>query len=165
MLRIIRMPPRQRATRRTSAEGLPPDRVTIDFAVLGDFAQTTGGKLTVVGAGWSVVNAQQYPQILPFGLGIGILVPWSETNAPHQFAFAIEDADSNQIASGGGVVEAGRQPGMPVGMVQRVVLGIAGQVQLPKPGTYVVVVTAAGDEKRIVFEALPVPGLRIGPAL
>jgi len=157
------MPPKKRPTRRTSRERLPRQRVSIDFAVLGDFAQAAGGKLTIVGAGWTIVNAQQYPQALPFGLGIGILVPWSETNAPHEFAFVIQDADGTQLASGGGRVEAGRQAGIPVGMPQRVVLGIAGQMVLPKPGTYVIVVTAAGDEKRIVFEALPVPALRLGP--
>lgn len=156
------MPPKKRPARRTTRERLPPERVGIDFAVLGDFAQSAGGKLTIVGAGWSVVNAQQYPQSLPFGLGIGIGVPWSETNAQHQFGFVIQDADGNQLASGGGMVEAGRQPGMPVGMGQRVVFGIVGQLQLPKPGSYVIVVSAAGDEKRIVFEALPVPALRLG---
>lgn len=156
------MPPKKRPARRTSSERLPRERVCIDFAVLGDFAQSAGGKLTIVGAGWSLVNAEQYPQSLPFGLGIGILVPWSETNAQHQFGFVIQDGDGNQLASGGGMVEAGRQPGMPVGMVQRVVFAVAGQLQLLKPGSYVIVVSAAGDEKRIVFEALPVPALRPG---
>jgi hypothetical protein len=156
------MPPKTRPTRRATRERLPRDRVIIDFAVLGDFAQAAFGKLTVVGAGWNVVNAQQYPQSVPFGLGIGILVPWSETNALHQFAFVIQDGDGNQLASGGGNVEAGRQPGTPVGMAQRVVLAVAAQLELPKPGTYVIVVSAASDEKRIVFEALPVPALRLG---
>lgn len=157
------MPSKKRPARRASAERLPRERVGIDFAILGDFAQVANGKLTIVGAGWNMVNAQQYPQTLPFGLGMGILVPWSETNAQHQFAFVIQDADGNQLASGGGQVEAGRQPGMPVGMVQRVVVGFAGQLQLQKPGTYVIVITAADDEKRIAFEALPIPVLRLGP--
>lgn len=156
------MPAKKRPARRTSRERLPPERVCIDFAILGDFAQAAGGKLTIVGAGWNLVNAQQYPQALRFGLGIGISVPWSETNAQHQFGFVIQDADGNQLASGGGIVEAGRQPGMPVGMIQRVVLGVAGEIQLQKPGTYVIVISAAGDAKRIVFEALPVPALRPG---
>ena len=103
------MPPRKRTNRRPARTPLPADRVVIDFAILGDYAQTSGGKLTIVGAGWSVVNAQQYPQDLQFGLGVGILVPWSETNTQIAFAFVIQDADGNQLASGGGQ-SRGRTP-------------------------------------------------------
>lgn len=157
------MAKRKTPIRRTTSTKVPRERVCIDFAILGDFAQVANGKLTVVGAGWNIINAQQYPQNVNFGLGIGILVPWGDTNTQHPFGFAIQDADGNQLVSGGGQVEAGRQAGMPAGMYQRVVFAIAGQLTLPRPGTYVVLVTAAGDEKKITFEALPVPGLRMSP--
>ena len=153
------MPPRKRTAKRKVTGPLNQDRVMLDFAVLGDFAQVADGKLTIVGAGWNLINAKQYPLQLPFGLGIGILIPWSETNTKHRFGFALEDADGNQLLSSGGDVEAGRKPGMPAGMSQRVVLGVAGTLELRKPGAYVFVVSAGDDEKRITFEALPIPGL------
>ena len=154
------MPPRKKTAKGKSAGPLNQDRVILDFAVLGDFAQVAEGKLTIVGAGWNMINAKQYPLQLPFGLGIGILIPWSETNAKHPFRFVLEDADGNQLLSSGGDVEAGRKPRMPAGMSQRVVLGVAGTLELHKPGTYVFVVSAGDDEKRITFEASPIPGLR-----
>lgn len=153
------MPPRKKTSKRKTTDLVKADKVSIDFAVLGDFAQVSDGKLTVVGAGWNMVNAKQYPLSLPFGLGIGILIPWSETNAKHPFGFVLEDADGNQLLSSGGEVEAGRKPGIPVGMAQRVVLGVAGSLDLRKPGAYVIVVSAGGDEKRITFEASPIPGV------
>jgi hypothetical protein len=45
---------------------------------------------------------------------------------------------------------------MPAGMTQRMVIGLAGQLQLPAPGTYEIIVSAAQDQKKIVFQALPV---------
>lgn len=151
------MPPQKPKRKSSSAQTrLPRDKVSIDFVVLGDFAQTANGKLTVVGAGWNIVNAQQYPQVLPFGIGIGILVPWGETNRKHEFKFIIRASEGPELASGGGEFEAGRQPGMPPGMTQRLVIGIAGQMQVPSPGTYEIMVESAGDAKRIHFEALPV---------
>ncbi len=132
----------------------------IDFAVLGDFAQAVAGKLTVVGAGWNIVNAVQYPMVIPFGLGLGFLVPWHETNRQQQFTFAIRSSEGPELASGSGDFEVGRQTGLPVGMTQRVVVGLAGQIQIPGPGPYEITVSCAGREKQIVFQALPV-GLQL----
>lgn len=141
---------RQRST------GLPRDRIRIDFVVLGDFAQATNGKLTIVGAGWTLYNATQYPALVPFGLGIGILVPWTDTNVKHEFTFRIEGNEHQELAKGGGTFEVGRQPGTPQGMAQRVTFGIAGQLQIPGPGTYKIAVACADDKKGVTFQALPV---------
>ena len=148
----------EQTPRRRQRDLVPQDKVCIDFAILGDFAQMAAGKLTIVGAGWTVINAQQYPQMVPFGLGIGISIPWTETNRQHPFTFTIQADNGAQIASGGGQVEAGRQPGMPVGMTQRATLGIAGQFQISGSGTYRVIVTAGEDSKTITFEAMPAGG-------
>ena len=139
---------------RTSA--LRPERVEIDFVILADFAQAAQGKLNLVGGGWNLHHAKQYPSNLPFGVGIGILVPWSLTNRKFSFKFVIM-AEGAEMGAGGGDFEVGRQPGIPPGMVQRVVVGFSGQIQLPQPGTYELIVSTSGDEKRITFEALPVP--------
>ena len=144
--------PKKKAAR----EALPVSKVEIDFVVLADFAQAAQGKLNLIGGGWNIHNAKQYPSNLQFGVGIGILVPWSLTNRKFKFKFVIM-TDGNQLADGGGDFEVGRQPGMPAGMVQRVVVGFSGQIQLPKPGTYELIVSTSEDEKRITFEALPVP--------
>ena len=136
---------------------LQPDRCEIDFVVLADFAQAVQGKLTLVGGGWNLHSPRQYPSLLPFGLGIGILIPWSETNRRHAMKFVIKKSEGSQLIEGGGEFEIGREAGIPPGMTQRAVLGLAGQIQLQEPGTYEIIVTIEGDEKRVSFEARPVP--------
>ena len=141
---------------------LPSQKVEIDFVLLGDFAQASNGKLTVVGAGWNIWNTPKYPNVLPFGLGIGFLVPWQETNRKHKFTFRIAASEGDMLAEGGGEFEIGRKTGIPPGMMQRVVIGLHGQVEVKSPGTYEILVTCAGQRKTVTFEALPVPQLSAG---
>jgi hypothetical protein len=150
-------PKRRPARARRAAVGLKPDRIEIDFVILADFAQAVQGKLTLVGGGWNRHNPGEYPSTLPFGLGIGILVPWSETNRKHPMKFVIRKSEGPELLGGGGEFEVGREVGTPAGMTQRAVLGLAGQLQLLEPGTYEIVVMAGDDEKRVTFESLPVP--------
>jgi hypothetical protein len=130
------------------SEVLLEESVRLDFVVLGDFAQAVNGKLTVVGAGWTLVHAQQYPVTIPVGIGIGILVPWSETNRKHSFRFLIKHSEHATGFDGGGEFEVGRQPGIPTGMEQRVAFGFAGQLKLQEPGTYELIVECAADSRR-----------------
>ena len=148
---------RRRTTRASTSASPVSDRIRIDFVILADFAQAVQGKLSVIGGGWNLHNATQYPSTLHFGLGIGILVPWPETNRKHKFNFVIRASEGAELASGGGDFEVGRQPGLPPGMTQRVVIGLSGQLQIPQPGSYEVAVTAADVERVVTFEALPVP--------
>ena len=143
--------------KKAASSPLGPDRIEIDFVILADFAQAVQGKLNLIGAGWNIHNAKQYPSLLPFGIGIGILVPWSLTNRRHNFRFVIKASEGADVASGGVGFEVGRPLGIKPGMTQRVVVGFSGQLQLPEPGTYELIVSAAGDEKRVTFEGLPVP--------
>ena len=153
---------KKRRGRRNSG-GLPSQTVSIDFVLLGDFAQASNGKLTVVGAGWNIWNTPKYPNALPFGLGIGFLVPWQETNRKHKFTFKIAASEGDVLAEGGGDFEIGRKPGIPPGMSQRVVIGLSGQLEIKSSGTYEIVVSCAGTQKAVIFEALPVPLAQLPP--
>jgi len=150
-------PPEATAGRsRRASQREPPEAVEIDFVILADFAQAGGGKLNLIGGGWNVYRATQYPVILPFGLGIAFLVPWSLTNRKHPWGFAIRRSEGMELASGGGDFEIGRETGIPPGMTQRVTIGMAGQLQLLEPGTYEIVVRTGEVEKRVTFEALTI---------
>lgn len=136
---------------------MPNQKVEIDFVLLGDFAQVTDGKLTVVGAGWNIWNTPKYPNVLPFGLGIGFLVPWNETNRKHKFTFKIAASEGATLAEGGGEFEIGRETGIPPGMIQRAVIGFSGQLKIESSGTYEIVVSCAGQRKTVIFEVRTVP--------
>ena len=146
------------AQKRTKARGagLPGDSIEIDFVILADFAQAVGGKLSLIGGGWDLHNTTQYPTIIPFGVGIGILVPWPLTNRKHSFQLVIKGSEGPELLRADGEFEVGGQAGTPPGMTQRVTLGLSGQLQVSGPGTYEIIVTAGKSSKRVTFEALPI---------
>jgi hypothetical protein len=93
--------------------------------ILADAAQEVGGKLYILGGGWSVTG----PEPTPMALAIKIGVPWDQANRRHQFKIMLlgEDGERPQIlepATGqpqavdfefGGDLEVGRPPGLPPG--------------------------------------------------
>jgi len=137
------------AAKRTSVK----EQVEIDFVILGDFAQAVEGKLYMLGGGWTIHNAQGFPSFLVFGLGLGFLVPWGETNRQHHFDFLVKGSEGPELARGGGDFEIGREAGTPAGITQRVVVGIAGQLQIPQAGAYEIEVKIGDIVKRVTFEA------------
>lgn len=136
-------------------EPLEREEITIDFVILADFAQAVQGKLNLIGGGWNLHHAKEYPSNLLLGLGIGILVPWSETNRQHTLQFEIKKSEGATVMQGKGEYAIGRDVSTPVGMEQRVTLAISAPVQVPEPGTYEVIVSTVGKRKRVTFEALP----------
>lgn len=91
--------------------------------LLADYAADQNGKLTLVGAGWSVTTT-------PANIGLGILfrVPWDLANTPFKFIIKLLDDDGNAVVfprpDGStapvqieGDFEVGRPPGLPRGSV------------------------------------------------
>ncbi len=154
------MTTRKSPKKRRPAPVLPRDAIGIDFVILGDFAQAVNGKLNLIGGGWNVHNATQYPSVMQFGIGIGFLVPWALTNRSYTFELVIKESEGTDLLKAGGEFEAGRKAGIPPGMTQRLTLGISGHIQLNSPGTYEIIVTTDKASKQISFEALPVRGRR-----
>ena len=87
--------------------------------LLADFARVAGGKLDVIGGGWSMMNAQG-----PFGFFVAALfqIPWDQTNTKHAFRFELLDADGQGVPTGDdedlvhaeGEFEAGRPAGLTI---------------------------------------------------
>ena len=148
---------RARSKAATELTTVPLDRLEIDFVILADAAQVKDGKLYMLGGGWSVYHAKQYPLNFPFSIAIGILVPWSETNLTHKFEFVIKASEGETLGKGNGEFEIGRAVGIRPGVTQRVTLAVGGQLGAQAPGTFEVIVTIRGDEKRITFELLKAP--------
>lgn len=147
---------RKRTKKAQELEPLEREEIEIDFVILADFAQAVQGKLNLIGGGWNLHHARAaYPSNLLLGLGIGILVPWSETNRQHTLHFEIKKSEGPMVMEGKGEYAIGRDVLTPVGMTQRVTLGISAPVVVPEPGTYEVTVSTAGKRKRVTFEALP----------
>src|SRR5207302_897363 len=93
-----RGPIRARANRRRASPSayIRPVKATL---LLADYARVSGGKLDVIGGGWSIMNAQG-----PFGFYVAVLfqIPWDQTNTKHTFRFDLIDADGQSIPTTGG---------------------------------------------------------------
>jgi hypothetical protein len=104
----------------------PPDapRAMDVTMLLCDAAQEAGGKLFVLGGGWSVVLAPNVP--ISMALAIKLSIPWDQANQPHPMRAALITDDGEPVTPEGapapitaeGVIEVGRpdnlKPGTPI---------------------------------------------------
>jgi hypothetical protein len=87
--------------------------------LLCDAAQEVGGKLYILGGGWSVIWLPGLPT--PVTLAVKLAVPWDQANHPHAVRAALVDDDGEPVDFGTGPVEAsgqvevGRPPGLKPG--------------------------------------------------
>ena len=89
--------------------------------MLADAAQEVGGKLYILGGGWSLTG----PGPAPMAIALKIEVPWDRTNERHQLLLELLDEDGLPIAVQGpdgnlplqvtGNLEVGRPPGVKPG--------------------------------------------------
>ena len=87
--------------------------------MLADSAQAVGGKLYVLGGGWSITG----PAPTPFAIAGKIEVPWDLATQPHSARLELVDADGNAVEAptidGGSeplVVELPIETGIPPGL-------------------------------------------------
>jgi len=85
--------------------------------LLCDAAEESGGKLYVLGGGWSVIQVPNVP--VNMALAIKMSVPWDQTNEPHSIRANLitEDGDpvrtpENVPVKAEGEIEVGRPVGM-----------------------------------------------------
>lgn len=102
-----------------------PEPLVADFLILADAAQVQGDKLYMLGGGWSLVWAKEFPAQHQMSIAAGILVPWLETNRRHAFRVAVRTEGGATLGEFGGEFEQGRPAGLPAGATQRVMLSVA----------------------------------------
>ena len=126
---------------------------TVEFLVIANHAEAREGLLYLSGACWTdlwrAAPAGGPPPITHFGVGVAVLVPWSETNRPHHLVIHIEDEDGREVIRTEGDLELGRPVGIPAGSDQRAVLAINADLVFPRSGGYRLV-AEMGDERRTV---------------
>jgi len=93
--------------------------------MLADSAQEVGGKLYILGGGWSITG----PEPVPMAIALKLEVPWDRTNVQHSLLLELLDEDGEPVLVPGpeddrvplqvtGEFEAGRpagiKPGTPI---------------------------------------------------
>jgi hypothetical protein len=108
--------------------------VTADFLILADAAQVQGEKLHMLGGGWSIIWAKQFPATHQLAVVAAILIPWMETNTKHEFRIRIVAEDSTVFGEVHGQFEQGRPAGMPAGTTQRMMVAANMSIRLERAG-------------------------------
>jgi hypothetical protein len=138
--------------------------VESDFMMVADGAQAVGGKLYVLGGGWSHLFVSQLPgkPLTPFAVALGLRVSYDLTNRRFTFTLEVVDADGQQIGEppAAGEFEVGRPPGLRPGTSQTVVFAIVVAPEFPAAGRYEFRALVDGDlVKQIPIEVVQQPGL------
>jgi len=136
---------------------------TVEYLLLANHAEVQNGLLYVSGAGWA--NLYRGPRkpddpllISHFGVGASLLIPWNETNQPHQLVIrVVKDGSDEELARVEGGIEIGRPSGLESGAEQHVVIGIGVDVPFPEEGSYRVVMRVGQDERSVGFKVLDQP--------
>jgi hypothetical protein len=135
-----------------------PTKLEVDFMMLADGAQAVGGKLYVLGGGWTNLLVPELPgrPQAPFAVALGITVPYNLTNRRFTLALELADSDSNRV---GDVFtaefEQGRPPGLRPGATQSILIGINAHPEFPAPGRYNFSASIDGEPlKSVPFEVV-----------
>jgi hypothetical protein len=119
--------------------------------LLCDAADEVGGKLYVMGGGWTHTGAVNEPTSM--ALALVISVPWDETNKEHQLKTVLITADGETVIQDGravaseGTFEMGRPPRVKQGSALNVPLAFSYHGLTLKQGGYVWEVRINGDAK------------------
>jgi len=127
----------------------------IEFVIVANHAEAHNGLLYLSGAGWNEAALGFSPEgpstALHFGIGVSVLVPWTETNRKHHLQVRMEHEDGGEpLFRADGDLEVGRPPSVHHGADQRAVLAIDGIAQFPRAGGYRLVAQVSEGKMRTV---------------
>ncbi len=126
----------------------------IDYLLLAEHAEVTGGKLYLMGGGWDTMTVASVPASIRLALVAGVRVDWDETNVPVPLLVRVDDDDAQEVFRLQGEMNVGRPPHLPAGSTQLSQMTFALAVTLPRLGGYRVSL-AAGSGEAPVRRSIP----------
>lgn len=128
----------------------------IEYALLADAVQAVGGKLYILGGGWSFFRAANFPTPIQIGLAISVSFTAEETGRKFPLSIIIADeADVPVVPEMKGQIETGPPIAeLPKGVTHRLPFAANMGVLLPRAGRYTVAVRVGPSSAQIVFDAI-----------
>lgn len=114
--------------------------------LLCDSAQSIGGKLFILGGGWSILKRTGQPMAM--ALAVKLEIPWSQSNERHVIEAELLTSDGQTVTHEGndvrssGEIEVGRPPGLKQGTPLDAAFVLTLQGLDLDPGSYVWVLRA-----------------------
>jgi hypothetical protein len=141
---------------------------SIEYVTVANHAEAINGLLYLQGAGWSEIRIARQPngQLGPahFGIGVSILVGWTETNQRFPFEIQVLHKDGGEpLLQAQGQVEQGRPPGLAHGSDLRSTLAINVETLFPRPGGYEVRAAVGSNTRSVSFRVGMSPVAPFGP--
>jgi len=136
--------------------------VEVEWLILADAAQVTGGKLYLLGGGWDRLTVSVLGQNQSMAIAVSFRVPWTQTNEKHNFEIELVTEDGTTITRVPGQFEVGRPTGLAPGQDQRAQIVVNVHWTITETGIYVVNARLDGQEGQrfpftVVAGAIP-PG-------
>lgn len=138
-------------------EDLPNfDDPTVEFLILADHVEAVHGKLYMMGGGWENIAVHDFEDPVTLEIAVSVQIPWNATNRPHTVSVSVQTVDGETLGAADGNIVAGRPANIEHGASQRTMLAMKMPVNLPEPGTYVILATVNEEAgERVTFRALP----------
>lgn len=128
----------------------------IEYALLADAAQAVGGKVFILGGGWNLFRAPNFPAPCQLAIAVGLGFTSEEVGIQFPLNIAIADeAGVPVVPEMKGQVETGQPaPDVPKTASVKIPVAINISLSLPHPGTYGIVVTAGFATTQLSFDAI-----------
>lgn len=128
----------------------------IEYALLADAAQAVGGKVFVLGGGWNLFRAANYPAPLQLAIAAGLGFTADEVGGKYPLSVVIADETGVPITPEvKGQVETGQPaPDAPKGASIKMPLAINMNLPVPRPGRYGIVMTVGSSKAQLSFDAI-----------
>lgn len=128
----------------------------IEYALLADAAQAVGGKVFILGGGWNLFRAANFPAPAQLAIAVGLGFTSNEIGIKFPLNVSIADeAGVPIIPEMKGQVETGQPaPDFPKSVSVKIPVAINVNMSLPHPGTYGIVVKAGSSTAQLSFEAI-----------
>lgn len=132
---------------------LMPDRTTVDYLLVADYAEVINGKSYIVGGGWDRLSPPSYPAELRIGIAAGVRVPFLESNRPHHFSITLRDGDGGELFRVEGDLETGRPP-RSRGESTLVPIAMNAPLRIEKPQTFELTAQVGESVRHINIRAM-----------
>jgi len=122
-----------------------PTPMEIDYMILAEHAEVTGGKLYLMGGGWDTMHVADAPAAVRMMVAAGIRVEWDETNVQLPISLRVDDDDAQEVFRLDGQMNVGRPPTLLAGTSQLSQMTFAIQAQFKSLGGYRITLVAGAE--------------------